>query len=196
MFLVIFYHGVTKQLKKDCAALHSWTGLSSLNSVEIQKMTNVWALCPDLVCLFVCFSPEKFQHLWEHKRDVPSVRETFLPQHRVGLLLLKQPSTLANVIQRARVEPPIVLRDLCVGWGWGQSFCSETQSVHYDQSPSTASIVRPSDVQLTEWRPEVFFFSFEASRTNWDHFRSFEVHSVGRLWIMNVLPVVEIQFEV
>lgn len=40
---------------------------------------------------FVCFSTEKLQHLWEHKGDVPSVWQAFLPQHRVSQLVAPLP---------------------------------------------------------------------------------------------------------
>lgn len=34
--------------------------------------------------VFLSLSPEKLEHLWEHEGNVPSVRATFLSQHRVG----------------------------------------------------------------------------------------------------------------
>lgn len=34
--------------------------------------------------VFLSLSPEKLKHLWEHEGNVPSVRATFLSQHRVG----------------------------------------------------------------------------------------------------------------
>ncbi len=41
-------------------------------------------MCNVINDAFLCFSPEKLQPLWEHKRHVPSVRAAFLPQHRVS----------------------------------------------------------------------------------------------------------------
>lgn len=36
------------------------------------------------LCVSLSLSPEKLEHLWEHEGNVPSVRATFLSQHRVG----------------------------------------------------------------------------------------------------------------